>query len=128
MKQLLVVIIAICYAFGSAEVSLHFHFCGKVFQYISIFQDEEKDSCCGETGAKHGCCSSVVVSGDVDDHKQSPKVVQVVKQLVDDAYFPTIYDFSQEAGMVSLMYRYIKLHPPPLISTKVYLDNCVFLI
>lgn len=128
MKQLLVVIIAICYAFGSAEVSLHFHFCGKVFQYISIFQDEEKDSCCGETAAGHGCCSSEVVSGDVDDHKQSPKVVQVVKQLVDDAYFPTIYDFSQEVGMVSLMYRYIKLHPPPLISTKVYLDNCVFLI
>lgn len=128
MKQLLVTIIAICYAFGSAEVSLHFHFCGKVFQYISLFQDEEKDSCCGESDNKQDCCSSDVVKGDVDDHKQAPKIIQVLMQSIDDAYSAIAYDFFQVVDNVSQIYKFTTLHPPPLISTKVYLDNCVFLI
>ncbi len=128
MKQLLVILIASCYAFGSTEVSLHFHYCGKVFQYVSLFSDKEKDSCCGETGDKQGCCNSDVVKSDVDDHKQGPKYSQLNKKITDGAPIALANDKVENSGFVSLIYHYSKLHPPPILSTKVYLDNCVFLI
>lgn len=128
MKQILVILIAICYAFGSAEVSLHFHYCGKVFQYVSFFSDQEKDSCCGETGETDGCCKSDVVKCDVDDHKQGPKYFQLNKKTTEDASIALASESFETSKFVSLIYHYSKLHPPPVLSTKVYLDNCVFLI
>lgn len=128
MKQLLVILIAFCYAFGSSDISVHFHYCGKVFQYVSLFNDKEKDSCCGETGDKHGCCSSDVVKVDIDDHKQAVKHFYLEKSDVSDAVNNVAETFLQHSNTASIFYQYSKLHPPPIISTKVYLDNCVFLI
>lgn len=128
MKQVLVIIIAICYAFGSTEVSLHFHYCGKVFQYVSLFTDKEKDSCCGETGKTDGCCNSDVVKSDVDDHKQALKFSYIQKDTTQDACLSIANGFFQSLSVVSTLFQYSKLHPPPIISTKVYLNNCVFLI
>lgn len=128
MKQILVVIIAICYAFGSAEVSLHFHYCGEVFQYVSLFSDEEKDSCCGETGGMRDCCSSDVVKGDVDDHKQAPKFFSLYNKAVGDIVSLITDDILNDIRYVNTPLPYSTLHPPPIISSKVYLDHCLFLI
>jgi len=128
LKQLLVILIAFCYAFGSTEVSLHFHYCGKVFQYVSLFSDKEKDSCCGETGKTDGCCKSDVVKCDVDDHKQAPKFFHLTKKTTKNADVATLKNAFESSDFTSLIYHYSKLHPPPILSTKVYLNNCVFLI
>lgn len=128
LKQILVIIIAICYTFGSAEVRLNFHYCGKVFQYVSLFSDKEKDSCCGKSGETDGCCKNDVVKCDVDDHKQTPKFFQFTKKTAEDTnVVPSNYAF-ESSEFTILIYRYDKLHPPPILTTKVYLDNCVFLI
>ncbi|MEZ5016027.1 MAG: hypothetical protein R2800_03185 [Flavipsychrobacter sp.] len=128
MKQLLVILISVFYAFGSTGVTLHFHYCGELFQYASFFNDKEKDSCCGEKGEKHGCCSSKVIKGDIDDHKQVFKDIYSFKKVIDDAPSSIPYQDFDKRIIVNRLCHYSKLHPPPIISTKVYLDNCVFLI
>lgn len=110
-------------------MSFHFHFCGKKFQYTTLFKAEEKKSCCGEHGATNGCCHDEVVKVDIDDHKQATKLLYSFKQQSPDGHIlhaPDSIGINQ--FYIVVQERSYDLPPPPLLGIKAYIDNCVFLI
>lgn len=129
LKQFIVILFFLSYLASVAEVSFHSHFCGKKFQYTTLYKAKEKNSCCGEHGKESGCCHDEVVKADIDDHKQATKLLYTHKEQLPDGYVSHVPYLISLHDFYTLIEKHVyALPPPPLISTKAYINNCVFLI
>lgn len=107
------------FAANVSGMSISYHFCGKIFQYIALNGHKKKSKCCcGGHGEQKGCCKTKHCKVTVDEGKSFTKQILFNKPVATDVLLPVYAPFVSHTVMLPAVAHTVPpAHAPPFIRT-----------
>ena len=130
MKQLIAIVLMMCYSASAGSMVFSLNFCNEVFSYVSLDTSEETECCCSKEKNKDCCDKEVVVTKKANEHQRC--FTYTVSALSDAQIIsPLIHFQSYRSNIASTPAKLPEyyLRPPPLLGiTPFYILHSVYRI
>ena len=128
MKRILIFTLLVVYTTLACGVNVQMHYCGGKLKYISLFELNDEDGCCGSSMKKKNCCNDKKAYLKVNDKHNSVASLKVVtfKGQISELAIPCFtYNFHVNTqGRIIPSYH----APPVLYDNPLYLQHRVLII
>lgn len=132
MKQLVAILVLICYMLCACDISISFHHCAGELKYLSLNDNGHEVKCCkGKKKMSEDCCKSHTVKYKKSDDRSQLFYSIAKKAVTDGDYTPAEYQYIAVNEYRKTEEADIKYYRPPPDERRqipLYIYHSAFLI